>query len=169
MRLFSPVLALALALVPALAAGVAQARAFEENVYLHDINGLHLTPPNVYAKVGDTITLRVENDGEADHNLYVCGDASSPSQSCQDIWGFTPMIAPGGAATLVVEAKRAGTFDYYCAVPGHKGSAPGAHGSMWGQLVVQAESAQKPAPAAPVALVALALAGLALALRRRSA
>lgn len=154
----------ALALTALLALPYADARELEQIVYLHDVSGLHLTPASIYAKVGDVIKLNVENDGQSDHNLRVCGDAPSPLQSCEETWAFTPMIPPNGTAPLTFEAKRAGTFDYYCAVPGHKGRAPGAMGGMWGQLVVQGD--EKPAPAAPVLFALLAVAGVALASRR---
>lgn len=166
MRHATPALATVSLLALALFAGAAQARSFEETVYLHDVSGLHLTPAVIYAKVGDTLTILVENEGEAEHNLRVCGDPSSPIASCEDIWGFTPAIPPGGTDRVIVQVKEAGTFDYYCAIPGHKGSAPGALGGMWGQLVVQGD--EKPAPAAPVVLMLGALAILALLWRRRA-
>ena len=137
-----PVLMAAAALVLIPAAGAAQQ---QHTVFLHEYSGgFHIVPEQIHAKVGDIVALTIENDGTSVHNFLVCGDGTSPLEKCDDRWGFTGMIEPNATARVTVTAKKAGTFDYYCYIPGHKG------GGMKGQLVVQEASAAKnevPAPA----------------------
>jgi len=136
----------------------------EMPVYLHE-NPMHALPESINARVGDAIVFRVENpeaEGKGPHNFLVCGDGKKFTEACDEKWGFTGMIQPGERATVTVNITKAGTFEYYCYIPGHKGAG------MSGDLIVQGASTEKSAiPFGPLAL--LALAGLALALRRRSA
>jgi plastocyanin len=62
------------------------------------------TPP------GDT-TFEVTNDGKQVHNLFVNGPGVQNKG--------TPNIQPGQTAKLTLVLK-AGTYDLYCAIPGHK-------------------------------------------------
>ena len=52
----------------------------------------------------------VKNDGKIDHDFVVKGNGVDEK---------TPIIHPGGSATLKVDLKP-GTYDVYCSVPGHK-------------------------------------------------
>lgn len=134
----------------------------EHTIYLHE-NPLHALPESINANVGDMLTLTIENpalEGKGPHNLLVCGDGKKFTEACDDKWGFTAMIQPGETAALVVEAKRAGTFEYYCYIPGHKGAG------MVGTLIVDGGDAKaKGIPLGPIAFLALAAAG-AMAGRR---
>jgi uncharacterized cupredoxin-like copper-binding protein len=51
----------------------------------------------------------VSNDGKAPHDLTIKGPVNKA----------TPEIDPGGEAKLTVDLKP-GTYDFYCAVPGHR-------------------------------------------------
>ncbi|HET6405839.1 MAG TPA: plastocyanin/azurin family copper-binding protein [Candidatus Thermoplasmatota archaeon] len=161
-----PALALALALVFALAGSAhAQGQRYEHMVYLHEYTGgLHIVPEQINAKVGDTLVLTVINQGASPHNLRVCGDTPpTPSEQCQQSWGQTKFnVAPDETVTLTVEnIPKAGTFEYYCYVPGHKG------GGMVGTLIVQGGEESKSVPALGAAGVAAGFA-CALALRRKT-
>jgi len=57
-----------------------------------------------------TYTFDVANDGKVTHNLTVSGPGGKKK---------TPDIAAGKSASLTVELK-AGSYDFYCSVPGHK-------------------------------------------------
>lgn len=65
--------------------------------------------PKTTLKAG-LYTFDVSNDGKVPHNLTVHGPGGSKA---------TPNIAPGKSATLAV-ALKAGTYDFFCSVPGHK-------------------------------------------------
>ena len=58
-----------------------------------------------------TYTFHVFNNGPSSHNLTVDG----PGVSAQG----TPTFPAGGTETLTV-TLRAGSYDIYCSVPGHK-------------------------------------------------
>lgn len=150
-----PLLAL-LAAAPTAAAAVQ-----EHAIYLHEYSGgLHIVPEVIHAEVGDTLRVTVHNQGASPHNLRFCGDPAGPMESCRDVWAFTGMIPPNGTAPMTVDVKKAGTFDYYCYIAGHKG------GGMAGQLIVEGGAEEKSAPAAPLAALLAALVAVAF-LRRR--
>lgn len=136
----------------------------EHIVYLHE-NPLHALPEVIHARVGDTLRITVENpesEGKTVHNFMVCGDGRDFSEACDDRWGFTGIIQPGANALVTIVAKKAGTFDYYCYIAGHKS------GGMIGQLVVEGDAAKKGLPGAPFAAILLALGALAFVRRRRA-
>jgi uncharacterized cupredoxin-like copper-binding protein len=58
-----------------------------------------------------TYTLHVTNDGKVVHNLYVNGPGVK-NQGTHD-------LKPGESANLTVKLET-GTYDVYCAIPGHK-------------------------------------------------
>lgn len=153
----TPLLALALLAPSAIAAQA------EHIVYLHE-NPLHALPEVIRAHEGDTLTLTVENpasEGKTPHKLVVCGDGADLNEACADPWATTQMIQPGASAQVTFVAKRAGTFEYYCSIPGHKG------GGMKGTLLVEGDAGDENAlPGAPLAVVLVALGALALAWRR---
>jgi len=55
-------------------------------------------------------TFDVRNDGKIPHDLVVNGEGMKKG---------TPLIDPGQSNSLKVDLK-AGTYDVYCSVPGHK-------------------------------------------------
>lgn len=103
----------------------AQAAQVDVPVYLHEYNGnLHMIPDVANANVGDTVRFTIINEGvdhdNSPHNFWVCGDGTDPGSECNDKWGFSGQIANNQTAVVTIVAKKAGTFDYYCAIPGHK-------------------------------------------------
>jgi len=155
----------ALALL-ALATPTASAITREIPVFLHDqgedgTGRLHILPEEIRADVGDVLRLTVQNAGVTIHDLVVCGDALSPAATCSDRWGSAAPIQPGATATVEATVEKAGTFQYWCTIAGHK------DGGMVGRLIVAggAEEGSNGIPLGPLA--ALALAGAALAWRRR--
>lgn len=67
------------------------------------------TPNRLEAKVGDQIFLTFDNKGKLDHNLvinFAYGTRVISSQA-------------GVSAVLAFPAREAGTFTFYCDLPGH--------------------------------------------------
>jgi plastocyanin len=62
------------------------------------------------SKTGE-VTFTVANRGKYPHALSVEGNGVSAK---------TPTIAPGKTATLKVDLKKNGTYDWYCPVDGHR-------------------------------------------------
>lgn len=146
---FVALLAMTLLVVP-----TAGAATREIEVLLHEYaGGLHIIPEIINADVGDTLVLTIENQAPNQHNLRVCGDdPPKPSIDCGESWGQTRYDVKGNeTAKLTVEVAKAGTFEYYCYVPGHKGAG------MVGELHVAGAAAEKKGvPGAPLAgLVAM--------------
>ena len=161
------ILLLPLALVAL--AGAAHAETFEQLVELHELGpgSYHLSPPRITLRVGDTADITVVNpaNNTQSHDLVLCGEAPDEDADCEDRWGLTPIFGPGEERKLVAKLERAGTFEYYCSIPGHKTGTPG----MRGELIVVASGAtpEKESPGlAPMAGLA-ALLAIALVLRRR--
>jgi uncharacterized cupredoxin-like copper-binding protein len=77
-------------------------------------------------KVG-TVTFKLTNKGALPHDLKLC---SSPTGGTADscTGTSTPVISPGGSATLTVKFAKAGTYEYLCTVPGH--AAAGMKGDL---------------------------------------
>jgi uncharacterized cupredoxin-like copper-binding protein len=64
------------------------------------------------------ITFKVKNAGSFPHSFKLCSSPSGGSaNSCAG--KGTPMIAPGGSATLTVTVAKKGSYEYLCTVPGH--------------------------------------------------
>lgn len=148
--LAAQVLLLALLSSPALAAP----QTLEMEVYIHD-NPLHLVPERFNAHEGDTLKVHVQNLGAGKHTVVFCGDGVEPESTCKDRWAFA-VLQPGQEANLTVPAKRVGTFEFYCDIPGHK------QGGMRSELVIQSSGEKtKSVPgldAAPVMIIAALLA-----------
>ena len=148
-------------LVP-LAAAPAQAQdaaPLEQTIYLHE--NLHIVPERINAREGDSIAAHVINAGQTPHDILFCGDGVNEASTCKDRWSFV-RLEPGQEANITVPVKKAGTFDYFCSIPGHK------QGGMRGELIVQSsgDGTKSPIPA-PAFLAVAGLALVALVVRRR--
>jgi uncharacterized cupredoxin-like copper-binding protein len=76
-----------------------------------------------------SVTFSITNKGALSHDFKVC--SSSKGGSADSCTGTaTSLIAPGKSATLTVNFKTAGSYEYLCTVPGH------AAGGMKGDLKV---------------------------------
>jgi plastocyanin len=136
-------------------------------VYLHEFQGsLHMVPSTVEANVGDKIVFTVTNQGidhdNSPHNFIVCGDGTNPSSDCNDKWAFSGMIQDNQTVVVTVPSvPKAGTFDYFCSIPGHK------QAGMTGQLVVQGSGpTQKSSPGTATIGTLMALGAVALFARK---
>lgn len=151
-----------LLLAAALLAPPAGAAEVEQVIYLHEYSGgLHILPETIAANVGDTLKITVANEGKSPHNLLFCGDGSSPLEKCDNPWGVSAMIPAGETAPMTVELTKAGTFDYYCPIAGHKG------GGMGGTLTVLGAAEEKTVSGHGALAALLALSAAVLLFRRR--
>ncbi len=66
--------------------------------------------PETNLKAGN-YTFDVSNDGTVTHNLSVTGPGGNEK---------TPNLPPGESATLKVDLKKPGSYDFFCSIPGHK-------------------------------------------------
>lgn len=147
-------------LLPSAATGQEGSRTIAVQAQLHDTAlGPHMVPERIDARVGDTLVVEVVNQGTTKHNVVFCAEPKE-SATCAERLAFTPLMDPGAVRNLTFTVTEPGTFEYYCDVPGHR------QGGMRGELLVQGE-AKKETPLPGLALALLALAGLALATRRR--
>jgi uncharacterized cupredoxin-like copper-binding protein/mono/diheme cytochrome c family protein len=97
------------------AAGAAPAELTEQVVTSFDI---YFEPKEVAIPADTDVTFHLPNDGAAAHNFSI------------DALGIDVDLAPGSEEQVVINAP-AGTYEYYCNVPGHK------EAGMVGTLVVE--------------------------------
>ena len=62
-------------------------------------------------KKAGTVTFSVKNDGTTTHALEVEGPSGEKK---------TSDISPGSSATLEVKLDKAGKYEFYCPIDGHK-------------------------------------------------
>ncbi|MEA2459723.1 MAG: hypothetical protein QOC95_2695 [Thermoleophilaceae bacterium] len=80
-----------------------------------------LTPSSPKVAKAGTVSIQVKNDGTTQHALEVVAPGGEVK---------TAPIAPGKNATLKVNLSKAGTYQWYCPIDGHRGMG------MKGQIVV---------------------------------
>jgi uncharacterized cupredoxin-like copper-binding protein len=97
------------------AAGEAPAPATAQNVTSFDI---YFEPAEITIPANTDVPFTLPNDGAAPHNFSI------------DELGISVDIAPGSTEETVINAA-AGTYEYYCNVPGHK------EAGMVGTLIVE--------------------------------
>jgi uncharacterized cupredoxin-like copper-binding protein len=71
-----------------------------------------LSPSSANVDKGGTVSIKVKNDGSTAHALEVEGPGGEVK---------TGTIAPGKSATLQADLSKAGTYEMYCPIDGHKG------------------------------------------------
>ena len=76
-------------------------------------------PNEIRINKGDNVEITFENIGTYEHNFVIEGYNKK-----------TPIISKGNRAVLAFTADKAGTFAFFCSVPGHRASG------MEGKLVV---------------------------------
>jgi plastocyanin len=70
-----------------------------------------LTPSTVTIPSTGTVTFKATNAGHTDHALEIEGNGVEQK---------TSTISPGSSATLTVNLSKAGTYDLYCPIDGHR-------------------------------------------------
>lgn len=73
----------------------------------------------IQLKADEKATFELKNAGEVEHDFTI------------DSLGLKALIQPGKTATRIIGPLAAGTYEIYCAVPGHK------EAGMKGQLIVK--------------------------------
>ncbi len=81
-------------------------------------SGLRFTPNEIRVNLGDTVRITYRNGGGR-HDWVI-----------DEFDAATPVIAAGQTSTVEFVADQAGSFEFYCSVPGHRASG------MVGTLVV---------------------------------
>ena len=95
--------------------------------------------PDLVVNQGDTVRIILSSAASVNHDFTL--DANSPSPYNIK----SNRIATPVTATVEFVSSSAGTFKYYCSVPGHRGRG------LEGNLIVNAVAAAQPAPVpAPV-------------------
>jgi len=80
------------------------------------------TPSEVTIEPGETVRMKLVNEGRLSHNLVVKGDGLA---------GRTETIQSGNTDSFKITASETGTISFICDVPGHK------EAGMTGELVVE--------------------------------
>jgi plastocyanin len=75
-------------------------------------------PAEIRIRVGQSVNLELANRGGVVHDLTI------------PALGFQAAVQPGRQSTAGLRAPAAGTYEYYCSVPGHR------EAGMGGRLVV---------------------------------
>jgi hypothetical protein len=75
-------------------------------------------------RLGD---LQGHRQGALPHTFYVCSSSKGGSANTCAGKG-TAQISPGASATLTINFKTAGSYEYLCTVPGH--AAAGMKGDL---------------------------------------
>ncbi|MDO9443922.1 MAG: cupredoxin domain-containing protein [Dehalococcoidia bacterium] len=87
------------------------------------------------ATVGQPLEIAMTNAGVLEHDFSIDeieGEATVDGASAESgDWDVHVSLAPGGAATLMLTPTKAGTYEFYCSVLGHK------EAGMKGTLTVQ--------------------------------
>ena len=65
------------------------------------------------------VTFKVTDKGGLPHDFKICTVASKTAAATTCTGKGTTLTSPGGAATLKVTFKKAGTYEYLCSVTGH--------------------------------------------------
>ena len=64
---------------------------------------------SISAKVGDTLTITLENDGALEHSFVI-----------DELNVKIEHVQPGQKGSATITLKQAGTYTFYCSVPGHR-------------------------------------------------
>lgn len=76
---------------------------------------LKFSHPTITAKVGQPVTVVLENKGMIEHDIaFPTIKADKPAASLKAV------AKPGQSATIEFTPTAAGTYEYICTIPGHK-------------------------------------------------
>jgi nitrite reductase (NO-forming) len=102
------------AVAPAVAQAPAPAAAVPAEVKIVATD-LKFSVPTLQAKVGQRLTVTLENRGVIEHDLaFPTVKADKPASALKTI------AKPGRTTTLEFTPTAAGSFEYICTIPGHK-------------------------------------------------
>jgi len=71
-----------------------------------------LNPANPSVAKPGTVQIKVKNDGQTEHSLEVEGPKGEKE--------LEPSLQPGDSGTLTVDLSKAGRYEWYCPIDGHK-------------------------------------------------
>lgn len=74
---------------------------------------MRFTPNRIDAKVGQTISIRVVNNGAQRHDL------AFPALQMPSLQGVETNLAPGESTTITLKFDRQGVHEFICTLPGH--------------------------------------------------
>ena len=99
----------------------------QRTITLHMTDDMRFTPSHFSVKQGETVRLRVVNQGQVMHEV-VLGTKASLDQHAQMMLKYPGMehaepymahVAPGQSEDLVWNFNRTGQFDFACLIAGH--------------------------------------------------
>ena len=103
------------------------AKAVQRTITLRMTDDMRFTPSQITVKRGETVRLRVENQGQVMHEV-VLGTQATLDEHAQMMLKFPTMehsepymahVSPGKAGDLLWNFNRAGRFDFACLIAGH--------------------------------------------------
>lgn len=115
------------------------ARAVARTVDVHGDDSMRYTPDRIAVKRGETVRIRVHNDGRAQHEV-VLGTRTELEEHAALMRKFPNMehdepymahVPPGEMRQMIWKFNRRGEFDFACLMPGH------FEAGMRGSIVVQ--------------------------------
>lgn len=72
-------------------------------------NEFQFSPHAIHVEKGQQVTVVFRNEGALSHNLTI-----------PNLRVHTETVQSGGTDTIEFTAKKAGTYPFFCSVPGHK-------------------------------------------------
>ena len=103
------------------------AKAVQRTITLRMTDDMRFTPRHIAMRRGETVRLRVENQGQVLHEV-VLGTQATLDEHAQAMLRFPAMehdepymahVAPGKTGELLWNFNRAGRFDFACLIAGH--------------------------------------------------
>ena len=104
-----------------------KAKAARRTIALRMSDQMRFTPDVIKVRKGETVRLRVRNDGKLMHELVI-GTKAVLDEHAKMMERFPNMehdepymvhVAPGKTGDIVWQFNRAGTFDFACLIAGH--------------------------------------------------
>lgn len=87
----------------------------------------HIANPDLKVKLGDVVQITLIDGDGAEH------DISIPDFNTQS----DKVVGKGSSSVIVFKADKAGTFTYFCSIPGHY------QAGMYGNLIVESDTVAK--------------------------
>ncbi|MEO6171928.1 MAG: cupredoxin family protein [Arenimonas sp.] len=105
----------------------ANAKEAKRTIAVHMNDSMRFTPGSFNVKLGETIRIRITNDGKLPHE-FVLGTEQDIAEHAEMMRQMPNMVhqdanavrvAPGHTADLVWKFSNVGNFLYACLIPGH--------------------------------------------------